>query len=63
MRKGKIAALTKTQSYYISEKEITVNGKSCWLVKDGKHINISDGKKILFDGTANEYHAWRRAQN
>jgi hypothetical protein len=60
MKKGKIKTLTETNSDYVSEKKIDINGEEAWLVKTNNHIRVTNGKKVLFDGRSNDYHRWLR---
>lgn len=60
MAKSKKQALTKTDHGYLSEKEITYQGKKAWLVKTEKHIKVTQGTKVIFNGPAGAWHRFLR---
>ena len=47
---------------YVSEKEIKVGKKSYWLTKTNNAIVVVNGKKEVFNGTANEYQVWLKSK-
>ena len=50
--------MAKKSKKYISEKEITKDGKSFWVKKTEDQIKVVDGEDTVFEGSANGYQIW-----